>query len=109
MRLTRLFSLMILLALLLAPVSMLGSHAAMAMPHGSAVTAMNPCDMPDTAPERDQNQAMIDCAIACSAIPAAEALPGPKPGLAPFLFKAAPLLFMHGTRPEADTPPPRFS
>lgn len=107
MRLSRLFSFIILLALLLAPASMLGSHAAMAMPQGASASGMNQCDQPQV-PEDQDRQAMIDCAIACAAMPAAEPLMASKPvALAP-LPTVSPTLILTGTRPEAATPPPRI-
>lgn len=84
MPIARIMRLLVLLALLLAPVSMAGTHAAMAMPagHGAAMadhdmapTAGHCADMAptseeapadDTAPARN-----IDCALACSCMPPA--------------------------------------
>ena len=108
MNLGRLFQLLVLLALLLAPAGMLGSHAAMAMPHQAAASALDHCTK-EQAPSGTDRQAMLDCALACTAMPAA----------APQIARAVPVLQplpvsvpeapIAGHRPEAATPPPRFS
>lgn len=104
----RLFQLLALLALLLAPAGMLGDHAAMAMPHGTATATMGHC-ADRQAPADEDRQAMIDCAIACAAMPAA----GPFSAMAPALVSPAPLIGLaarfDGTPPELATPPPRLS
>jgi hypothetical protein len=107
MRFSRLLSILALLAVLFAPAGMLGSHAAMAMPQQHA-SAQNHCPEQQQPDERQQ-RAMIDCAIACTALPGRQPAVG-RNGIAPAAMpEMAPDLFVEGTRPEADTPPPRFS
>jgi hypothetical protein len=106
MRFSPLLSILALLAVLLAPAGMLGSHAAMAMP--AQPSASGHC--PEKQQEHGQEQqAMIDCALACSALPSHQ----PVASDAAFAPAAAPLAalvqFLEGTRPEAATPPPRVS
>jgi hypothetical protein len=108
MRLSRFFSIMVLLALLFAPAGMLGSHAAMATSHSGAASSMGHCDTDEQVPDRDQGQ-MIDCAIACSAMPSADPFVTQKPLSAAHQYKAAVSRFFAGTRPEAATPPPRIA
>lgn len=108
MRLTRLFQILALFAVLLAPAGMLGSHAAMAMPHGAAASATDHC-ADQQAPAKEDRQAMLDCAIACAAMPAADPL------LASEQMVSSPALLMrrtpvfNGSAPELATPPPRLS
>jgi hypothetical protein len=105
----RILHILALLALLLAPAGMLGSHAAMAMPSSAAASStMDHCSEKQ-APEESDSRAMLDCAIACTALPAAAPLVMPRqPLIDPLLTPDAELRFA-GTRPEAATPPPRFS
>jgi hypothetical protein len=96
-----------LLALLLAPAGMLGSHAAMAMPHQAAASADH---CPDKqSPADEERQQMADCAMACSAMPAAAQHLGGDDAVASALPKMTPAPSLKGSRPEADTPPPRRS
>jgi hypothetical protein len=111
-----------MLALLLAPLSMVSEHAAMAMP-AMATTAPHhqqadnqPAHCADMAGEtQDKEQGspardcLIDCAVACSAIPplnnvvALQALP-------PAMAQPLPLLSsIAGLHPESDDPPPRLA
>ena len=116
----RLIRLLAILALLLAPLGMVGNRAAMAMPSvpnaamhhaGNAEQPAHCADMAgpsedETAPDRD---CLIDCAIACSAIPAAGSTMADQP-LA--ISVAQPLLrlgLVSGLHPESDPPPPRIS
>jgi hypothetical protein len=108
MRFSRLFSILAFVALLLAPAGMLGSHAAMAMPHDAAASMKDPCDTQDRAPDEQPGPSMIDCAIACSAMPSANPFVAQKPVLAAAGFKASITRFVAGTWPEAATPPPRM-
>jgi hypothetical protein len=109
MGLGRILHIFALLALLLAPAGMLGSHAAMAMPSGTpASSTMDHCSEKQ-APDEHDSRAMLDCAIACTALPAAAPLVmSRQPLVDPLLTPAAELRFA-GTRPEAATPPPRYS
>jgi hypothetical protein len=105
----RLFQLLLAFAMLLAPLTMVGGGAAMAMPHGpTPEMAMDHCAGMD-APSKDQPTADIDCMMTCAAVPplvprleAQLIAPATLPHFAP---AAAP----RGLDPEAETPPPRFS
>ena len=108
MRFTRLFQILALFALLLAPAGMLGSHAAMAMPHEAAAGAMDHC-ADQQAPAEKNRQAMLDCAIACTAMPAAEPLSACEQMLAPPALLMGPTPVFDGSDPELATPPPRLS
>lgn len=108
MRFTRLFQILAFFALLLAPAGMLGSHAAMAMPHGPAVGTMDH-GADQQAPADKDHQAMLDCAIACTAIPAADPLfPAEQMVTSPALLMRPTPVF-DGSAPELATPPPRLS
>ncbi|MGQ0590244.1 MAG: hypothetical protein ACT4N8_12060 [Sphingosinicella sp.] len=109
----RLFlSLVMLLALLVAPFGRMAAAEAMAAPHHSSPPprAALPRDMPapDRAPE-DRGAMTIDCLVACATIAAAEA-----PALAalePLAVSPASraLTAFIGIHPEAEPPPPRHS
>lgn len=104
----RLIQLLAFLALLLAPAGMLGSHAAMAMPNPAASSMMEHCA--DTqAPSDRERQSMIDCAMACAAMPAA----APRLVAGELAVPAAQLIgaasLSDGSAPETVTPPPRLS
>ena len=99
-------SILAFLAVLLAPAGMLGSHAAMAMPQQAAASA-DPCS--EKQHEGEQDQAMIDCALACSALASHEPNIGDERAPDAAAPDALPSLALHGMRPEAATPPPRFS
>jgi hypothetical protein len=107
MRLRRFLSILALFAVLLAPAGMLGSHAAMAMP--AQPSASGHCSEQQQHDSGEQKQAMIDCAIACTALPSHQPMlgeTGVTPAAAP---EAGVTSFTEGTRPEAATPPPRIS
>jgi hypothetical protein len=106
---SRVLSYLILLALLLAPASMVGSHAAMAMPHDAAASTSGHFEDQEQVPQDQRERPMIDCAMACSAMPSADPLIPARAPLTSLSYKAAAFLPIDGTRPEADTPPPRLS
>ena len=108
MRFTRLFQILALFALLLAPAGMLGSHAAMAMPHGTATGTMDHC-ADQQPPANDDRQAMLDCAIACTAMPADEPLFSREHMVTSPALLMGPIAFFDGSAPELATPPPRLS
>lgn len=108
MRLTRLFHVVALLALLFAPAGMLGSHAAMAMPHQPVAKSMNHCPEQEGPSQSDRN-AILDCAIACAAMPAVAPVLPPERAFIAAVPTAASIQLFDGTRPEAATPPPRCS
>lgn len=105
MRLSRLLSILALVALLFAPAGMLGSHAAMAMP---AAATMDHC-AGEQAPADDEERAMASCAAACAAMPAADLLTNSAALLRTPSHLRGPAPFIDGTKPEATTPPPRVS
>jgi hypothetical protein len=109
MRFSRLFPILAVLALLFAPAGMLGSHAAMAMPHDAGARMAGHCETQNQAPAEQPGPSMIDCAIACSAMPSAAPFVVQKRVLAAIQFKTPLVRFVAGTRPEAATPPPRMA
>jgi hypothetical protein len=107
MRFTRLFQILALFALLFAPAGMLGSHSAMAMPNEAAAATMNHC-ADQQAPAQEDRQAMLDCAIACTAMPADEPFFAPEQMVASPALLIGPIAFFDGSAPELATPPPRL-
>jgi hypothetical protein len=103
-----------LLALLLAPLTMIGGHAAMAAPAPATAHQMDMATAPDHCAGMNPGSKArpgsgIDCTIACAALPAIGA-PFPVPLLFPALAEPAPRIAARvGIVPEAATPPPRFS
>ena len=108
MRITRLFQILALFALLIAPAGMLGSHAAMAMPHGVAAAATTDHCADQQVPAQEDRQAMLDCAIACTAMPADETLLAPEQMVASPALLIGASVFFDGSAPELVTPPPRL-
>lgn len=106
-----------ILAVLLAPLSMMGGHAAMAMPSPAPTAAMDHGQSDSAAghcADMDQDQSgqtspSIDCMIACSAIHSAEFAVASHPAV----HSATPIASLPGLHPglhpESDPPPPRFS
>ena len=113
-----LIRLLIVLALLLAPMTMVGEHSAMAMPPAPEASAHHPgdssegahCDEMTGQPLKEKtpdSECLIDCAIACSAIPAVAGQMADQP-LAIDLAQPLPLVArISGLHPESDLPPPR--
>ena len=108
--------LLLLAAMLLAPVGRMGIAQAMALPADAPAAMAGHCaDMPDappahhrTPPQGDERKA-VDCMIACAALATAPA-PFVAPQPAPVILPGALLLSsLTGIRPEAEPPPPRFS
>ena len=105
-----------LLALLLAPLSMMTSHAAMAAAVDAApasASAMHCAEMPQAdnqAPGKQAPVKNIDCMLACACLPP---LSGPGVGQAQLLISIDPVAnaepLGHGLDFTADPPPPRFS
>ena len=117
----RLVRILTMLALLLAPLSMMGGHAAMAMPAGTSAAphhmqtadASGHCAGMAGKPVKDQRSqdgsCVSDCTVACSAIPVFGSLM-PDQVMAPAMRRVPALLHRSsGLRPESDDPPPRFS
>lgn len=113
MRLRALLRLVMVLVMLIAPIGMVGSHAAMAAPQTSEASAGGHCaDMAgahDQAPAEQAPGKSIDCMIACACVPS----PGvqlAEPPLAVAAPEAAMIVSLAGgLNPAADPPPPRFS
>ena len=112
-----LFRLLLLAAMLLAPVGRLGIAQAMAAPAAAPAAMTGHCaDMPAAAPahhqngpQKDHERMAVDCMVACAAM-----APAPAPFIAPApLADALPgallLSSLIGILPEAELPPPRFS
>lgn len=110
----RIFSLLVLFALVLAPAAMLGGAPAMAMDHHQATatsddgssTSSHPCS-DQQAPSKKASHNC--CVMGCVAIPA---VGGELAVLTlPTSLRLALPKFWdpHGLAPEADPPPPRFS
>lgn len=116
----RLVRFLTIFAVLLAPLTMAGGHAAMAMPpaakavthhseHGmSAGHCAGMSGQSDDPSDRPSGPS-IDCMIACSCLPAAGTGIGehatPVAMVEPPLFSAG----LSGLHPESDPPPPRFA
>jgi len=117
----RTLRLLLLAAMLLAPVGRMGIAQAMAVPAEAPAAMAGHCaDMPaaapaqpaghhQQAPPQEDEQKAVDCMVACAAMasaPAAFVAPTPLADAQP----DPPLLSsLTGLRPEADPPPPRFS
>lgn len=112
-----LFRLLLLAAMLLAPLGRIGIAQAMAMPASAPAAMAGHCaDMPAAAPahhqngsQKDHEQMAVDCMVACAAL-----APAPAPFIAPAplaatLPGALLLSSLTGILPEAELPPPRFS
>lgn len=117
MPLTRLLRFLTLIAVIFAPISMSGGHAAMAMPAPSAAMAEQMPAAPaghcaDMGGEQDKSGPSapnIDCMIACSAMPAADFEVEVHPVVAAFIEPRALTNALNGLNPESDPPPPRFA
>ena len=114
MRLRALLRLFVLAALLLAPLGMVGSHAAMAAPHAAADQAVSGhcAEMggsQDQAPADQAPGKSIDCMIACACVPTpgVQLADPPLPVAAP--ESAMIVSLAGGLNPAADPPPPRLS
>lgn len=105
----RLVFLLAALAVLLAPLTMIGGGAAMAMSHGMAAEAgMDHCAGMDE-PSKDQPRGDIECMMACAAIaPLASRFEARLMAPAP-LPRVLAATEARGLDPEAETPPPRSS
>lgn len=121
MPLARLLRFILLLAVLFAPVSMMNSHAATAMPGAEAPATSHHLmaqapegHCADTAPASEDQPAddasrVKNCAIACSCIPpAAGQIAARLPFTAP-VHRPGPSLIMTGLTPQAEPRPPKFA
>jgi putative hemolysin len=117
----RLVRILTMLALLLAPLSMVGGHAAMALPvaaasavhHDQASDQSAHCaEMGGETQEDDDtspDDCLTDCAVACSAIPALGSAMADQP-MAPAMARPLPLVGrVRGRHPESADPPPRIA
>lgn len=113
MRLRAFLHLFVLAALLLAPIGMVGSHAAMAAPQAPEASAGGHCaDMVGSnqrAPADKAPGKSIDCMIACACVPSpgVQLADPPLPVAAP--EPAMITALVSGLNPAADPPPPRLS
>lgn len=117
MSLTRLVRFLTLFAMLFAPLSMSGAHAALpvsgvlaATNNVKAVPPAGHCaDMDESQGQNGRTSPSIDCMIACAALPAADFAVASHPA-APNTIDAARLLSgLSGLHPGSDPPPPRLS
>lgn len=101
----RLLRWLTLIALLLAPLAMIGGAPAMAHDH---VAAAGHCD---DMGSRDETPAPapVDCTIACAGLPAQTAAVAAHPFLPAAPGSLVPAAWLAGLQPEAATPPPRLS
>ena len=111
-----------MLALLLAPLSMMGSHAAMAMTGAEAMASMHTevveppshcADIVGQAQHDEQSSPLSDCksdcAVMCSAIPALGSLMAERPLMPAMIQPIALPSRVRGLHPESDDPPPRIA
>jgi hypothetical protein len=117
MSLTRLWRVLTILAVLLAPLSMMGGHAAMAMPspttssvmdHGQGGSPAGHCADMDQD-QKGQTSPSIACMIACSIIPTADFMMGSHPAQQNGVQIASLRSLLPGLHPGFDPPPPRLS
>lgn len=114
---------LLLLAVLLAPISMMSSHAAMALPAEEA-GAMGHHEMSpapgghcaDMAPASEDEPAdgaspvkNIDCTIACSCVPPAAGQIAQRPPYTPGVERPGLAALLVGVSPEAEPRPPQSS
>jgi hypothetical protein len=113
MPLKHLVRLLTLLALLLAPLGMLSSHAAMATPAPSKSSAGGHCaemgGARHDAPEEPAPANTIDCTMVCSCIPPLGARLGEPPLRSEAPRSRVRSTFDMGLHPEAEPRPPRPS
>ena len=111
MSLQQLARLLTILALLLAPMSMLSGHAAMAAPMADAERGhcAEMAGAQDESPDQPASGNSIECMIACACVPPT----GAQLFGAPLVIKSADIPgladFVVGSNPSADPPPPRLS
>jgi hypothetical protein len=113
--------LLLLAALLLAPLGRIGMAQAMAMPASGAAMPGHCAGMPAAAPahrqgahhsntpQKPDERMAVDCMIACAAMAPAPAPIMAPPPVAAFVPGAILLTSLSGIRPEAEPPPPRRS
>jgi len=107
--------LLLLAAMLLAPLGRIGVAQAMAAPSATGMAMAHCAGMPAPAPGHHQKapadgeKMAVDCMIACAAMapPPASFVAPPPAAMAPPAMSV--LASLSGIQPEADPPPPRFS
>lgn len=110
MTLRRLFPLLVLLALIVAPFGRVAAAEAMATGHQPAAAMAGHCqDMPAPEPGARSGKSSIDCLVACAAIATAEAFVLAGQSFAPSPQDGFVLPGFAGLHPEAEPPPPRLS
>jgi len=103
----RLVRIVILAALLLAPVGRIGIAQAMAAPpHAAMASHCAGRPLPDS---NRHHRMAVDCMIACAAMAQVPATSFEPPIAVETAVAASPLPRLAGIRPEADPPPPRFA
>ena len=108
----RLVRILALLALVLAPLGMMGAHPAMATPAAAVAPhhglASDHCAGMDQ-PEKPKPVSCIDCIMVCSGLPVAQSDIAAHP-LATAPLPRLPLeQRVDGLHPESEPPPPRFA
>lgn len=103
-------SLLLVLALLLSPLAMIGGAGAAHAAMPQAASAVGHCAEQGPAPQHEKRAPGMEmgCAIACAAVPAAEAFTAerlPHDAMAPALLGDQ---LLSGIHPEGETPPPRI-
>jgi len=113
---TRLMRFLTVLAVLFAPLGMLGGHAAMAlqatpqatMDHAGRMEPAGHCADREKQ-SQDRPMSSIDCMIACAALPTPESETPDHPLPAAIDRPVSLATGLHGLHPESDPPPPRIS
>lgn len=105
----KLWSLLALVALLVAPLSMAAAPASAAAHHG-ATAAMPTEHCPDKSGKADTTGAIPECAMACSgALPAADLLQAEARTVPQRPLEAPLARSLAGVQPDIATPPPKRS
>ena len=110
MKLRRLFPLLTLFALIVAPFGRVAAAEAMMAGHQPAAAMAGHCqDMPAPDPDERSGKSSIDCLVACAAIATAEAFALAAGSSAALPQGSRVLPRFAGLHPEAEPPPPRLS
>ena len=120
MTVIRLLRLLTIFAVLLAPLTMTGGHAAMAMPaaakamdhhSGQAMTAEHCAGMSGQSDDQSDHKSgpSIDCMMACSCLPPAGTELAEHAMLVAIVEPPALAAGLIGLNPESDPPPPRIA
>ena len=112
MLVARFVRLLALLALVLAPFGMLGTHPAMAMPAPAVAAHHNQASehcVGMDQPEKPKPSSCIDCIMVCAGLPAAESDIAAHPLATAVLPRLSVEQRVRGLHPESEPPPPRFA